>query len=107
MPKPPANPYDLSRLDLDDILGTINEEVRARFGDGAVAGYVPALADVSTGRFCMALVLLDGTVHEVGDSRERFSVQSLPKVHTVTMALEAVGDELWKRVDREPSGDPF
>lgn len=107
MPKPPANPYDLSRLDLDDILGTINEEVRARFGEGEVADYIPALADVPKDRFGMALVLLDGTVHEVGDSRERFSIQSVSKVHTLTMALEAVGDELWKRVDREPSGDPF
>src|SRR5690606_24804035 len=24
-----------------------------------------------------------------------------------TLALEAIGDRLWKRVDREPSGDPF
>lgn len=107
MPKPPQNPYDLSRLDLDDILGTINEEVRRRFGEGEVADYIPALADVPKDRFGMALALLDGTVHEVGDSRERISIQSISKVHTLTLALEAVGDELWERVDREPSGDPF
>ena len=107
MPRPPSNPYDVSRLDLDDILGTINEEVRARFGEGEVADYIPALAKVPKDRFGMALVLLDGTVHEVGDSRERFSIQSVSKVHTLTLALDAVGDELWERVDREPSGDPF
>src|SRR5690606_772059 len=93
--------------DLDDILGTINEEVRARFGEGEVADYIPALAKVPKDRFGMALVLLEGTVHEVGDSRERFSIQSVSKVHTLTLALDAVGDELWERVDREPSGDPF
>ena len=107
MPKTPRNPYDLSRLDLDDILGTINEEVRERFGQGEVADYIPSLADVPEDRFGMALALLDGGVHEVGDSRERFSIQSISKVHTLTLALEAVGDELWERVDREPSGDPF
>ena len=107
MRRPPHNPYDLSRVDLDDILGTINDEVRKRFGEGRVADYIPSLADVPKDRFGMALALLDGTVHEVGHARERFSIQSVSKVYTLTLALEAIGGRLWERVDREPSGDPF
>jgi len=107
MRKTPPNPYDLGRLDLDDILGTINDEVRQRFGEGKVADYIPSLADVPRDRFGMALALLDGDIHEAGHSRERFSIQSVSKVYTLTLALEAIGDGLWKRVDREPSGDPF
>ncbi|MGY0559265.1 glutaminase [Luteimonas sp. A277] len=107
MHKPPPNPYDVSRFDFEDILGTINEEVRQRFGEGEVADYIPSLANVPKDRFGMALALLDGTIHEVGDSRERISIQSISKVHTLTLALKAIGDELWERVDREPSGDPF
>src|SRR5690554_1795274 len=107
MRKPPQNPYDLGRLDLDDILGTIDDEVRQRFGEGKVADYIPSLADVPPDRFGMALALLDGGIREVGHSRERFSIQSVSKVYTLTLALEAIGDRLWKRVDREPSGDPF
>lgn len=107
MRKPPQNPHDLSRLDLDDILGTINEEVRLRFGDGKVADYIPSLANVPKDRFGMALATPDGKIHEVGHARERFSIQSVSKVYTLTLALAAIGDDLWKRVDREPSGDPF
>lgn len=107
MLKLPPNPDDLGRLDLDDILGTINEEVRQRFGEGEVADYIPSLAAVPKERFGMALAMLDGTVHAVGDAREGFSIQSISKVFTLTLALEAVGDRLWTRVDREPSGDPF
>ena len=107
MRKLAPNPDDLGRLDLDDILGTINEEVRRRFGEGEVADYIPKLAEVPKDRFGMALAMLDGTVHEVGDARERFSIQSISKVYTLTLALEAVGDALWTRVDREPSGDPY
>ena len=107
MPKSPPNPRDLSRFDLDDILGTINEEVRERFGEGEVADYIPSLADMPKDRVGMALALLDGGVHEVGDSRERISIQSISKVHTLTLAVKAVGESLWERVDREPSGDPF
>ncbi|MGY0612146.1 MULTISPECIES: glutaminase [unclassified Luteimonas] len=107
MRKLPPNPDELGRLDLDDILGTINEEVRKRFGEGEVADYIAPLADVPKDRFGMALAMLDGQVHEVGDARERFSIQSISKVYTLTLALEAIGDELWTRVDREPSGDPY
>ena len=107
MQKPPQNPRDLSRFDLDDVLGTINAEVRERFGQGKVADYIPSLAQVPLERFGMALVTLDGQVHEVGDAREKFSIQSVSKVYTLTMAMDAIGDDLWQRVDREPSGDPF
>jgi len=107
MRQPRQNPHDFSRSELADILGTINAEVRERFGEGKVADYIPALADQPIDRFGMALATLDGEVHEVGDSRERFSIQSISKVFTLTMAMEALGDDLWTRVDREPSGDPF
>lgn len=107
MPGPPQNPYDLDRHDLPGILDTIEGEVRERFGEGKVADYIPALADVPLDRFGMALVTRDGDVFEAGDARERFSIQSMSKVFTLTMAMEAVGDDLWQRVEREPSGDPF
>jgi glutaminase len=107
MPGPPQNPHDLDRHDLPGILAAIEGEVRERFGEGRVADYIPALADVPLDRFGMALVTVDGSVFEVGDARERFSIQSMSKVFTLTMAMEAVGDALWTRVDREPSGDPF
>lgn len=107
MRKLPPNPDELGRLDLDDILGTINEEVRQRFGEGRVADYIPMLAEVPLDRFGMALAMLDGRVHAVGDARQRFSIQSISKVYTLTLALEAIGDALWTRVDREPSGDPY
>ena len=107
MHEPIQNQFDISGLDLPDILGSIDEEVRKRFGEGKRADYIDALANVPIDRFGMALVTPDGEVVEVGDSREKFSIQSISKVHTVTMALDAVGDALWDRVDREPSGDPF
>jgi glutaminase len=107
MREPIHDRHRLERLDLDDILDTIHGEVRSRLGEGRTADYIESLADAPLDRFGMAVVTLDGTVHEVGAARERFSIQSISKVHTLTLALEAVGDALWERVDREPSGDPF
>lgn len=107
MPDPIQHQFDISRLDLADVLGTIDAEVRQRLGEGKRADYIQVLAEAPKDRFGMALITRDGVVHEVGDSRERFSIQSVSKVHTLTLALDAVGDALWERVDREPSGDPF
>lgn len=107
MHEPFQNQFDVGDLDLPDILATIHEEVRARLGEGEVAGYIDSLAAVPLDRFGMAVVTVDGEIFEVGQSRQRFSIQSISKVHTLTLALDAVGDDLWERVDREPSGDPF
>ncbi|UNK41208.1 glutaminase [Luteimonas sp. S4-F44] len=109
MHSPPQNPHDLSRHDLPGILATIEDEVRARFDarEGKVADYIPALASVPRERFGMAIATLDGDVYSVGDAQVPFSIQSISKVHTLTLALDAAGDALWKRVGREPSGDPF
>ena len=49
----------------------------------------------------------DGRVVAGGDSETPFSIQSISKVFTLTLALGMVGDRLWKRVGREPSGNPF
>ena len=107
MHEPIQDQFDVSSLDLGEILDTIHGEVRARLGEGKAAGYIDSLAAVPLDRFGMAVVTTGGEVYEVGHSRQRFSIQSISKVHTLTLALDAVGDDLWRRVDREPSGDPF
>lgn len=94
----------LERHDFSAILETINREVRERFGEGEVADYIPKLASVPIDRFGMALVTLDGQVHCAGDAREPFSIQSIAKVHGLTLALDVAGAELFDRVGREPSG---
>ncbi len=43
----------------------------------------------------------------VGAAEQCFSVQSISKVFTLTLAMQLAGDSLWKRVGREPSGNPF
>jgi glutaminase len=49
----------------------------------------------------------DGNVAAGGDADTPFSIQSISKVFTLTLALGKVGDNLWQRVGREPSGSPF
>lgn len=93
--------------DLDDVVGSIAEEMRAREERGTVATYIPQLAEVDPRRFGIAVVTAEGAVHVAGDADVAFSIQSISKVFTLTLALGKIGDVLWRRVGREPSGNPF
>ena len=94
-------------MDYQQILNDIEIEIQPLFGKGAVADYIPALAEVDARQFAMSITLFDGTLYSVGASKKLFSIQSISKVFTFTLALKYLGAELYKRVGREPSGNPF
>ncbi len=94
-------------MDYQGLLEEVREEVRPYLRDGQVANYIPELAGVSLDKFGMALQTVDGACYGVGDADERFSIQSISKVFTLTLAMQLAGDSLWLRVGREPSGNPF
>jgi len=76
--------------------------------DGAVADYIPELAQVEPDGFGIALVTVDGHVYQVGDSREAFTIQSVSKAFTYGIALEDHGErEVAGKLDVEPSGEAF
>ncbi len=93
--------------DLPAILQQIHTEAQALFGQGRVASYIPALAEVPPHQFGMAVALVDGSTYSVGDAHTPFSLQSITKLFTFVLALKTVGDDLWTRVGREPSGAAF
>ncbi|WP_158674168.1 glutaminase A [Pseudokineococcus lusitanus] len=75
---------------------------------GEVADDVPQLADADPELFGVALATLDGHVHEVGDSRRPFTVQSLSKPFAYALALADRGaDEVAAHVGVEPSGEAY
>ena len=63
--------------------------------------------DAAPGPFGIAVVGTDGTITCGGDTNTRFPIQSISKVFALEVALCAIGDRVFERVGREPSGDPF
>jgi len=94
-------------IDLAGIVATVHRDIAAHIGKGRVADYIPALSRVDPRKFGMAVVTCDGRTVTAGDAEEPFSIQSVSKVFTLTLALERVGTALWHRVGREPSGSAF
>lgn len=89
------------------ILDEIFEEVQPSLAQGAVANYIPMLARVPASKFGMAVQTMHGQTFQVGDALEPFSIQSISKVYTLTLALKYQGEAMWQRVGKEPSGTPF
>jgi glutaminase len=92
---------------MQDILDNIAATMAASTDRGTVASYIPQLACVDPNQFGITVALPDGRVYSAGCANELFSIQSISKVFTLTIALGKLGDAVWQRVGREPSGDPF
>ncbi|WP_422370392.1 glutaminase [Hoeflea sp.] len=92
---------------LQHVLDEIAEEAAAQDDRGLVAQYIPELAKVDPKQFGIAVALPDGRVLTAGNAATAFSIQSVSKVFTLSLALGKLGDSLWTRVGREPSGNPF
>ena len=92
---------------IQGILDRIYEEMSYRSDRGDVATYIPELASVDVNHFGLAVAMADGQVYSVGDAEIPFSIQSISKVFTLSLALGKIGTCLWERVGREPSGNAF
>ena len=95
------------KMDYQSILDEIAGEIAPLRGKGKVADYIPALAGVDPEQFGMSLTLFDGSQYSVGSADTPFSIQSISKVFTFTLALKFYSTAIYKRIGREPSGNPF
>ena len=94
-------------MDYQELLDDAVRAARTQVGRGKVADYIPALACADPNAVGMALATVDGEVFEAGDAGQRFSIQSISKLFTLALVLAEGGEALWRRVGREPSGNPF
>ncbi len=92
---------------MQELLNNIVAELALETERGKVADYIPQLAHVDPHQFAISLATVDGQRYSAGCATTPFSIQSISKVFTLTIALGKWGDGLWSKVGREPSGDPF
>jgi len=95
---------------ISNLQATLNKLVTDQQGinsEGKVADYIPALADVPPNLVGISVATIDGDVTSAGDFQVPFSIQSISKVFGLVMAMNRIGDDLWQRVNMEPSGQPF
>ena len=74
---------------------------------GKLAAYIPELARADIDKLAVAACLSSGEIAAAGTCGEPVTIQSVSKVFMLALALGKVGDSLWQRVGREPSGSAF
>jgi glutaminase len=75
---------------------------------GKNADYIPYLAQVDSKLFGIAIVTTDNKVVTKGDVTYSFSIQSISKVYTQALAMDALGaDTVFQKIGSEPTGRPF
>jgi glutaminase len=89
------------------ILQEIYKESKKLPTQGKVTSSIPELAKVNPDKFGIHLTTIAGEDFEVGDSKEKFSIQSISKVLTVALAFSFLDEKIWERVGVEPSGSAF
>ena len=94
-------------VDFQAVLDEIYAELQNTTDKGAVASYIPELANVDSDNFGIYLNNIQGDDFYVGDWDTPFSIQSISKVLSLAKAFSLVGNKIWDRVDVEPSGNPF
>lgn len=89
------------------LFSEIEVELKGLEDMGKVASYIPELSHVDPDKFGIHLTTVDNKDFCLGDSEEKFSIQSIAKVLSLALAFKLDEDKLWERVGVEPSGTPF
>lgn len=94
-------------MDYQQIISDIYQEILPYAKEGKQADYIPELAKINPDQFGMCIQTIDGQTAAIEQADTRFSIQSISKVFALAMCLSIKGDDLWKRVGKEPSGTAF
>lgn len=77
---------------IDDLLERAHAHASTHH-EGVVADYIPILAKADPEAFGVCVVDVDGGLHEVGETRTEFSIQSISKTFVYALLCEALGRE--------------
>ena len=94
-------------MDCQSVIDFLFEQVVSEPDEGKTAKYIPELKKADPTDFGVHLTSVDSDHFSAGVSEKPFSIQSIAKVLSTSMAIEFKGSDLWKRVDVEPSGNAF
>lgn len=93
--------------DYQQLIERIYLETKDFASEGKVASYIPALARVPKQAFGISVVTLDKKCYCTGHAQQPFSIQSISKLFSFTMAYSKLGTGIWDRIGKEPSGTAF
>ena len=90
-----------------EIIQEVYQKVKNIDDKGQLASYIPELANVDSQNFGIYISTIDNLNFGIGDCYDKFSIQSMAKVLSLSLAYSIIGEKVWERVGVEPSGTAF
>lgn len=89
------------------VIADVFQTIASKENLGSAAAYIPELSKVDPEKFGVGLLLKGNEAIGIGDCNTKFSIQSISKVLSLSLAYKLLGEEMWNRVGVEPSGSSF
>ena len=101
------NQQNKQEVNYSGIIDEIYQTIRQIEDRGKVAAYIPELANIDPQNFGIHLSTVDHQEFGIGDAQHPFSIQSIAKVLSLSLAYKILGEKIWERLGVEPSGTAF
>lgn len=89
------------------ILKDVYKSIESIESIGEPASYIPELDKINPDKFGVFFLSKSDVQYGIGDYKTKFSIQSISKVLSLSLAYELLGESIWERVGVEPSGNAF
>jgi len=83
-------------MNYQQILLDIYKESNLQPKIGKVASYIPELSEINPDKLGISLTTINGENFGIGDAEERFSIQSVSKALSLTLAISLLGEKFGK-----------
>lgn len=94
-------------MNFQEIIEDVHLKVKSLDDSGQLPSYIPQLALVDSESFGVHLSTINNSSFGIGNCYDKFSIQSIAKVFSLSMAYSILGEKIWERVGVEPSGSAF
>ncbi|SEE02786.1 L-glutaminase [Tenacibaculum sp. MAR_2010_89] len=94
-------------MSFDTIIQRLFLEIKKIEDTGKIASYIPELQNIDTNKFGIYIASTNNSNYGVGDYAEKFSIQSISKVLSLSLAYNILGETIWNRLGVEPSGTSY
>ncbi|CAM1362076.1 glutaminase [Tenacibaculum xiamenense] len=94
-------------MSFDLIIQDIYNQVKEAQDNGKVASYIPELLNVNPESFGIYFSANNQVRYGIGDCGYKFSIQSVSKVFSLSLAYSLKGEDIWNRLGVEPSGTSY
>lgn len=107
LPSASVSAVELTKANIEKAMGEAYAKYKG-LQEGANADYIPALAQVDSNIYGIALVTADGQLYTLGDIKSEVSIQSISKVFTLALVMDESGAEaIYNNTGVDATGQVF